>query len=122
MGSYPNKSGLNHIILLLSVKECCFKPVIIWNRPYFPLVYTMQGTECKHCTQKFHISYYHEEREYSHTVQYYYDPEDAKYFQLTSQTVFKVALLNDITNNINYQSVLRPLNLEQRCTRKTFNK
>ena len=108
MGSYPDKSGLKHILLLPSVKECCFKPVIIRNRPSFPLVYTMQGTfvaamysaECKHCTRKFHISYYHEEREYSQKAQYYYDPEDAKYFQVTSQTVFEIALLNDITNNI----------------------
>ena len=35
----------------------------------------------------------------------FYDPDGAKYFQITSQTVFEVALLSDITNNISISAV-----------------
>lgn len=108
MGMYPDKSGLKHVVLLAPVRECCSATTTIRNRPSFPLVYTMQGTfvgamytaECKHCSRKYHLSYYQETSDGSQTKQVFYDPDGAKYFQITSQTVFEIALLNDITNNV----------------------
>ena len=70
----------------------------------FPLVYTMQGTFvaalfngecCKGCPKKFHYSFYHQG-----DATHYYIAQDEKYFQSTSQMVFEVALLEDLTNNI----------------------
>ena len=108
MGMYPDKNGLKHLILLPPVKECCDSPTSIRNRPSFPLVYTMQGTlvaamysaECRHCSRKYHLSYYQEASDDLQSKQIFYDPEEVKFFQITSQTVFEVALLDDITNNI----------------------
>lgn len=58
----------------------------------------------KHCTRKFHLGSYTEQiGEDSNLNQIFYDPEGAKYFQISSQMVFEVALLHDnniITNNI----------------------
>ena len=109
MGVYSDRSALKSLVLLPSTKECCDTPTIIRNRPTFPLVYTMQGTfvaamytaECKHCTRKFHLSFYTEQAgDNSQVSQFFYDPEGAKYFQISSQTLFEVALLHDITNNV----------------------
>ena len=108
MGMYSDKTGLKHLVLLSPVKECCKSPTTIRNRPSFPLVYTMQGTlvaamytaECKHCSRKYHLSYYQEASDDSQSKQVFYDPGGVKYFQITSWTVFEFALLDDITNNI----------------------
>ena len=98
MGMYPDKK---HLILLPPVKEYCDSPTSIRNCPYFPLVYTMQGTlvaaiysaECKHCSRKNNLSYYQEASDDLQSKQIFYDPEGVKFFQITSQTVFEVALL-----------------------------
>ena len=119
MGMYPDKTGLKHLILLLPVKECCDSPTTIRNRSCFPLVYTMQGTlvaamytaECKHCSRKYHLrkyhlSYYQEASDDLQSKQIFYDPEGVKFFQITSHTVFEVALLDDITDNISVSATL----------------
>jgi hypothetical protein len=104
LSNYPEKIALKHIVLIPPVKECCGMPIIIRSRPSFPIVYTMQGTfiaavfngECrKGCSKKFHYSFYHQG-----DTTHYYIPQSEKYFQSTSQTVFEVALLDDLTNNI----------------------
>ena len=56
--------------------------------------------QCRHCSRKYHLSYYQEASDDSQSKQVFYDPEGAKHFQITSQTLFEVALLDDITNNI----------------------
>ena len=74
------------------------------NRPSFPLVYTTRGTfigalfngECrKGCSKKFHYSFYQQG-----DATRYYIPNGEKYFQYSGQTVFEIALLEDMTNNI----------------------
>ena len=74
------------------------------NRPSFPLVYTTRGTfvgalfngECRRgYSKKFHYSFYQQ----GDTVRYYI-PDGEKYFQYSWQTVFEIALLEDMTNNI----------------------
>ena len=74
------------------------------NRPSFLLVYTTQGTFvaalfngecCKGCSKKFHYSFYQQ----GDTIRYYI-PDGEKYFQYNWQTVFEIALLEDMTNNI----------------------
>ena len=112
MGMYPDKSGLKHIVLLPPVREC-YSTTTIRNRSSFPLVYTMQGTfvgamytgECKHCSRKYHLSYYQETSDGSQTKRLMIQTR-AKYFQITSQTVFGIALLNDITNNVSISAIL----------------
>lgn len=107
LGTYSDTSALKQLILMPSVKECCGAPTVIRNRPSFPLVYTTKGTfvaaafsaECRHCSKKYHISYYEETLQES-KKRFYYSLKDATYFQATSQTVFEIALLEDITNNI----------------------
>ena len=113
LGAYPDKSGLKHLVLLPAVQECCSTTTVIRNRPSFPLVYTTQGTfvaamyiaECKRCSKKYHYSYCHEAMDDSQDKLTFYDPDGAKYFQITTQTVFEVALLSDITNNISISAV-----------------
>ena len=102
--SSTNKSALKPIVLLPPVKRCCDEPILIRNRPSFPLVYTTKGTyiaalfsgECvKGCGKKFSHSYYHDNGKL-----YYFNPDDSEYFHITTQTVFSSMLLADITNNI----------------------
>ena len=104
LSTYPERIALKHIILTPQIEECCGEPIIMCNRPSFPLVYTTQGTfvaalfngECrKGCSKKFHYSYYQQG-----DVTKYYIPQGEKYFQYSSQTVFETALLEDVTNNI----------------------
>lgn len=95
--SYVGKTALKSIILLPQAKKCCGEPILIRNRPSFPLVYTMQGTfvaalfngECrKGCCRKFSHSYYHEGDKI-----HYYDPRDSDYFHISTQTVFSNMLI-----------------------------
>ena len=105
LGSYSNTSTLKQLILVPSVKECCGAATIVHNRPPFPLVYTTKGTfvaatfsaECRHCSKKYHLSYY-EDMSQEGKHRFYYSFKDATYFQVTSQTIFEIALLEDITN------------------------
>ena len=103
LSSYADTSALKQLILLPPDKECC--ATIVRNRPSFPLVYTTRGTlvaaafsaERRHCTKKYHLSYYKEMSQKS-KYRFYYSPKNAIYFQFTSQTIFEIALLEDITN------------------------
>ena len=104
LSTYPEKIALKHIILIPQIGECCGEPIVIRSRPSFPLVYTTQGTfiaalfngECrKGCSRKFHYSFYQQ----GDTVRYHI-PHGEKYFQYSCQTVFEIALLEDMTNNI----------------------
>ena len=103
LDSYVDKNALKHIILLPQEKSCCGNSIIIRNRPSFPLVYTTKGTyiaalfsgECRKCTKKFNYSYYHVGDQL-----HYYDHNQLSFFQLSSQTIFEIALIHDITNNI----------------------
>ena len=99
------------------ILECCGHPVTVRNRPSFPLVYTTRGTfvgaafsaECRSpsCGRRYFPSHYEvpqigiadcDELQYQ---QFFYDPEsNGPYFQTTSQTVFEISLLRDITSNI----------------------
>lgn len=102
---FADKDSLKHIILLPPVTVCCKEPLIIRNRPSYPLVYTTKGTfvaacfsgECRNpsCNKKYHHSY-----EVDAKTTKYYSIKDAKYFHCTSQTVFEISLLQDMTNNI----------------------
>lgn len=100
---YVQKNVLKHLILMPKQKICCDDPIIVRNRPSFPLVYTTSGTlvaalfsgECRKCCKKFFYSSYQDG-----DVQHFYDPNDDNYFQITPQTVFEVSLLKDFTNNI----------------------
>ena len=104
LSTYPERTALKHIVLVPPIKDCCGEPIIIRSRPSFPLVYTSQGTyvaavfhgECrKGCSTKFHYSYYKR----GDTI-HYHIPQGEKYFQLSSQTIFEIALLDDFTHNI----------------------
>ncbi len=103
MCCYPEKNVLKPLVLFPPVKECCGSQTHIRNRPCFPLVYTSNGTyvaamynsKCRHCTKKFHVSFYEDGDQ-----TFFYDPNDGRFFQVTSQTVFEVALLDNITNNV----------------------
>ena len=107
LDKFNGKDSLKHIILLPPVNECCEQPLIIRSRPSYPLVYTTKGTfvaacfggECRNlsCNRKFHHSYVQES---SGKTIHYYSTKNAKYLQCTSQTVFEIALLQDMTNNI----------------------
>lgn len=99
--SYVDKTALKRIILLPPVKECCAEPILIRNRPSFPLVFTTQGTfvaalfsgECRRgCSKKFSHSYYHQGEKL-----HYFNPGDSEYFHISTQTIFSTY---DITNNI----------------------
>jgi hypothetical protein len=102
--TYTEKSALKSIILLPHAKECCGKPIVIRNRPMFPLVYTLQGTsvaamfsgECRNgCSNKFYYSYY------SHDGNtHFYSLNGKKFFHITSKTIFDLSLLEDVTNNV----------------------
>ena len=101
--SYSDKSSLKHIIILPREQSCCGKPLLIRNRPSFPLVYTCNGTlvaaaftgECHmSCSKKFSYSFFQEDDKI-----YYYSPDDI-FFQLSSQTIFEVKFLKDVTNNV----------------------
>ena len=89
MGMYPDKTGLKHLVLLPPVKECCDSPTTIRNRPSFPLVYTMQGTlvaamytaECKHCSRKYHLSYYQEASDDSQSKQCFMTQKERNFFK-----------------------------------------
>ena len=106
LGSYSDTSALKQMILIPSIKMCCGAATLICNRPSFPLVYT-RGTsvaaafiaECRHCTKKYHLSYFEQEIR-DNKGRFYYSLEGATYFQVTSQTIFEVAVMEDITNNI----------------------
>ena len=104
LSSYPEKIALKHIVLVPPVKDCCGMPIIIRSRPSFPLVYTTHGTfigalfhgVCRRgCSRNYHYSYFND----GGATHYYVSPGE-KYFQATSQTVFEVALLEDLTSNI----------------------
>jgi hypothetical protein len=107
LGSYSDTSALKQLILIPPIKMCCGAATLIRNRPSFPLVYTTRGTfvaaafiaECRHCTKKYHLSYYEEEVQ-DNKGRFYYSLEGVTYFQVTSQTIFEVALMENITNNI----------------------
>lgn len=102
--TYVEKSALKYIILLPHAKECCGEPIIIRNRPTFPLVYTSKGTfvaamfsgECRRgCSNKFCYSYYlHDSKTH------YYSLTGNFFFHITSKTIFDTSLLEDITNNV----------------------
>ena len=49
--------------------------------------------------KKYHLSYCEEEVQ-DNKGQFYYSLEGVTYFQITSQMIFEVALMEDITNNI----------------------
>lgn len=115
--TYPEKDALKLIVLMPPILECCGHPVTVRNRPSFPLVYTTRGTfvgaafsaECRSssCGRRYFPSHYEvpqigiadcDELQYK---QFFYDPEsNGPYFQTTSQTVFEISLLRDITSNI----------------------
>ena len=104
LSTYPEKIALKHVILTPRIGECCGEPIVMRNRPSFPLVYTTQGTfigalfngECrKGCSKKFHYSFY----QLGDSIKYYI-PDGERYFQYSCQTVFEIALLEDMTNNI----------------------
>ena len=98
--------------LLPSIKECCDAATIVHNRSSFPLVYTTNGTfvaatfsaECRHCSKKYHFSYEDMSQEGQHC--FFYSLKDPTYFPVTSQTIFEIALLEDITNNISKSAAL----------------
>ena len=103
LDSYVERVALKHTILLPQEKVCCGDTIIIRNRPSFPLVYTTNGTyiaalftgECRRCTKKLFYSYYQ-----CGDQLHYYNHNALKFFQLSAQTVFEIALICDITNNI----------------------
>ena len=105
MCCYPQKNALKPLVLLPPIKECCGALTHIRNRPAFPIVYTLRGTyvaamysaDCRHCTKKFHLSFC---EEISTKKKIFFDPNGSSFLQVTSQTVFEVALLDDITNNM----------------------
>ena len=106
LSNYPEKIALKHIVLIPPVKECCGMPIIIRSRPSFPIVYTTQGIFIAAVFIMVNVAKV-AQRNFT-TVStmkamlatHYYIPQSEKYFQSTSQTVFEVALLDDLTNNI----------------------
>jgi len=114
--TYPEKDVLKPIVLMPSIVECCGHPVTVRNRLSFPLVFATRGTcvgaafsaKCRSpsCGRRYFPSHYEvpqigiadcDELQYQ---QFFYDPEsNGPYFQ-TSQTVFEISLLCDITSNI----------------------
>ncbi len=93
----------------------CGKKLLIRSRPSNPRVYTQLGTqvaavlvyagECtkSQCYKKYHYSYI-EESNCSEPYQHFYYPANIRnqqeYFQVSSQTVFSIELLRDITLNL----------------------
>ena len=95
------RSALKPLVLTSYRKECCGAPLTMRYRPSSPVVYTTQGASiaaafhayCQHC----HFTYYanscaNDEMEYYHTI------GDVEYFQISSQTVFHVSFLKEVTN------------------------
>jgi len=104
--SQKGKNAMKSIILLPDVTRCCKKNIRIDSRPSYPIVYTMSGSyvgalfhgECYECKTKYYPSYKvlnNGERVYSN-----FECKSNQYFQVTSCSVFSVALLRDISNNI----------------------
>ena len=92
LSTNPELTALQHIILTSQIGECCGEPIVIRNRPSFPLLFN--GDCHKGCSKKFQYSFYHQ----GDTIRYYI-PHGEKYFQYSCQTVFEIALLEDMTNN-----------------------
>ena len=82
--------------------------VILRNRPSNPVVYTTEGTliaatflgRCNWCKNVYHTSYYETDGGY----QYYYPHENAKFFQTSSQTVFEVEVLKQLTAQLAFSA------------------
>ena len=79
--------------------------VLCRNRPSYPIVFTTQGTlvaalfsgTCATCHTIYHHSFV-ETKTGQHTFYAVHDlSADSSYFQVTSRTVFEVALLNQLT-------------------------
>jgi len=100
------------VILLPPVSSCCGNKLLLRSRPSNsnPRVYTLSGTqvaaayagECTNseCHKKYHYSYV-ENLSCSGSYERNYYPATTRnlqdYFQVSSQTVVSVALLQDIT-------------------------
>ena len=117
--------ALKSIILVSNVKSCCGLRLKIDPRPSVPLVYTKNGTligamfhgVCKVCNAKYYYSYKEVDNKDNY-VRIYNSPNNEKFFQVSSCTVFEKRLLHDIT--ILY-SVHVHLNLELKCIMQITN-
>lgn len=105
LSTHFEKTAIKPIIMVPSIDRCCGELITIRNRPSFPLVYTTHGTsiaalftgECrKGCGKKFNYSFYRS----SSNKTFFFNHVGKEYFHITSQTVFSIDLLEDITNNI----------------------
>ena len=78
------------------------------NRPSFPVVYTTNGTRvaaayngiCTECKRTFQHSSWTPRND--EKQEYFFDPLHSAFFQVTSQTVFEIRLLNEITLQITF--------------------
>lgn len=96
---HPEQDAFKPLVLLPHVDSCCEMPVMVRNRPSFPLVYTTQGTLVAACfhsecrspkfRRKYYLSHYEvPTQSEGHTAQYYYNPTDCnkQYFQVWSHS------------------------------------
>lgn len=91
--AHPQRDAFKPLVLIPPVESCCGLPVVVRNRPSFPLVYTTQGTlvaacfssQCRSetCGRKYYLSHYESHTD-GHRNQFYYPPtnDEQQYFQV----------------------------------------
>ena len=103
LSTSPERIALKHIILAPRIGECCGEPIVMRNRPSFPLVYTTKGAffaalyngEChKGCSKKFTTAFTN--RETSSVLH----PTWREVLPVQLANGADIALLEGMTNNI----------------------